>query len=229
MEPEDVDFLRAMHPIVEFLGGTLSVEAGVGDLPIEREGRQIAYVRGSELHGALDRTLEAVERDVGAELSEMSREQKQVAVRTLDEQGVFLLRCAVDRVAKSMGVLVEVTNLLIPNQNTADKDIEALCRWIGENMGRETPLHFSCFHPQHRMRHVPPTPPATLERAREIADAAGLQHVYIGNILVKDAGSTRCPSCGNVVVRRSGYRVLANNLKDGACPGCGEEVYGVWQ
>ena len=104
LQPEDVDFLRAVHPIVEFLGGTLSIEAGVGDLPIERDGRQIAYVRGSELHGALDRTLEAVERDVGAELSEMSREQKQVAVRTLDEQGVFLLRGAVDQVARSMGV-----------------------------------------------------------------------------------------------------------------------------
>ena len=104
LEPEEVDFLRAVRPIVEFLGGTLSVEAGVGALPIEHNGRAIAYVRGSELHGALDRTIEAVERDVGAELSEMSREQKQVAVRTLDEQGVFLLRGAVDQVARSMGV-----------------------------------------------------------------------------------------------------------------------------
>jgi len=104
LEPEDVDFLRAVRPIVEFLGGTLSVAADVGALPIERNGRPIAYVRGSELHGALDRTIEAVERDVGAELSAMSREQKQVAVRTLDEQGVFLLRGAVDQVARSMGV-----------------------------------------------------------------------------------------------------------------------------
>ncbi len=104
LEPDDVDFLRAVQPIVEFLGGTLSTDAGVGDLAVERAGRQIAYVRGTELHGALDRTIEAVERDVGAELSEMSREQKQVAVRTLDEQGVFLLRGAVDRVARSMGV-----------------------------------------------------------------------------------------------------------------------------
>jgi predicted transcriptional regulator YheO len=104
MEPEDVDFLRAVQPIVEFLGGTMSFEAGVGDLPIERNGRPVAYVRGGELHGALDRMIEAVERDVGAELSQMSRVQKQVAVRTLDEQGVFLLRGAVDQVARSMGV-----------------------------------------------------------------------------------------------------------------------------
>jgi predicted transcriptional regulator YheO len=104
LEPDDVDFLRAVQPIVEFLGGTLSTDAGVGDLVIERAGRRVAYVRGTELHGALDRTIEAVERDVGAELSEMTREQKQVAVRTLDEQGVFLLRGAVDRVSRSMGV-----------------------------------------------------------------------------------------------------------------------------
>ena len=104
MESEDIEFLRSVQPIVEFLGGTLSVEAGVGDLPIERNGRPIAYVRASELHGALDRIIEGLERDVGAELSEMTREQKQVAVRTLDEQGVFLLRGAVDQVARSMGV-----------------------------------------------------------------------------------------------------------------------------
>jgi hypothetical protein len=102
--PADVDFLRAVRPIVEFLGGTLSVDGGVGDLPIERNGRPIGYVRGSELHGALDRSIEAVERDVGAELSQMTRAQKQIAVRTLDEQGVFLLRGAVDQVSKSMGV-----------------------------------------------------------------------------------------------------------------------------
>jgi HTH domain len=103
---DDIGFLRALRPIVEFLGGGLvsASDAGPGDLPIERNGRVLAHVRSNELHSALDRMIETVERDAGAELSSMNRVQKQIAVRTLDEQGVFLLRGAVDQVAKSMGV-----------------------------------------------------------------------------------------------------------------------------
>ncbi|MGA9276786.1 helix-turn-helix domain-containing protein [Ilumatobacter sp.] len=101
---EDVDFLRALQPVVEFLGGALVSNGAAADLPVERDGRVIAYVRGSELHGALDRMIESVERDAGLEFAAMDRTQKQVAVRSLDEQGAFLLRGAVDRIARSMGV-----------------------------------------------------------------------------------------------------------------------------
>jgi len=101
---EDVDFLRALHPVVAFLGGTLVSDGGPTDLAVERDGRIIGYVRGSELHGALERMIEAVERDTGVELADMDRGQKQAAVRALDEQGAFLLRGAVDRIARSMSV-----------------------------------------------------------------------------------------------------------------------------
>ncbi len=100
----DVEFLRAVQPIVEFLGGSLVSEGGHGELPIERGGAVIAHVRSSELHGALERLIDTVERDAGADLGSMDRAQKQVAVRTLDEQGAFLLRGAVDRIARAMGV-----------------------------------------------------------------------------------------------------------------------------
>lgn len=101
---DDVGFLRDVLPLLEFLGGTLVADAGPGDLPVERSGRTIAYVRNAELHSALDRMIGAVERDAGARLSEMDRAEKQVAIRVLDEQGAFLLRGAVDQVARSMGV-----------------------------------------------------------------------------------------------------------------------------
>jgi predicted transcriptional regulator YheO len=101
---EDDDFLRELRPVVEFLGGTLVGEGGPGDLEIERDGRVIAHVRASELHGALDRMIEAAERDAGLDVASMDRAQKQAAVRSLDEQGAFLLRGAVDRVAQAMGV-----------------------------------------------------------------------------------------------------------------------------
>lgn len=101
---DDVGFLRDVLPLLEFLGGTLVAEAGPGDFPVERSGRAIAYVRNAELHSALDRMIGAVERDAGAPLSDMDRSEKQVAIRVLDEQGAFLLRGAVDQVARSMSV-----------------------------------------------------------------------------------------------------------------------------
>jgi hypothetical protein len=100
------EFLRAVRPIVEALGGTLVPERSArrGDLPIEWDGETIGYVRAPELHGALGRLVADVERELGAPISEMSRTDKQVAVRRLDERGAFLLRGAVDDVATSMGV-----------------------------------------------------------------------------------------------------------------------------
>lgn len=137
-----------------------------------------------------------------------------------------VLNCLVT--AKSMGVLVEVTNLLIPELNDSDGEIASLCRWVKDNMGWETPLHFSRFFPQYRMRHLPPTPERTLKRARDIALAEGLKYIYVGNILIPGADDTPCPSCRKVVIRRVGYEIIANVLTDGRCPECGTEVYGIW-
>lgn len=132
-------------------------------------------------------------------------------------------------VAKSMGVHVETSNLLIPTLNDKDEEVGALCRWIKENLGRETPLHFLRFFPQHKMRHLPPTPASSLKRAREIAAAAGLDYVYIGNLLEEDSASTRCPSCHRIVIRRVGHQVIENHLVEGNCIDCKRRIYGVWK
>jgi hypothetical protein len=99
-------FLRELRPVVESLGATVIPErsARAGDFPVEWDGATVAYVRNAELHGALGRLVAAVERELGAPLGEMSRADKQAAVRRLDEQGAFLLRGAVDNVAHLMGV-----------------------------------------------------------------------------------------------------------------------------
>ncbi|NIA12480.1 MAG: AmmeMemoRadiSam system radical SAM enzyme [Nitrospiraceae bacterium] len=131
--------------------------------------------------------------------------------------------------AKSMAVMVEITNLVIPTLNDSDDDLRELCRWIVENLGKDTPLHFSRFFPHYQMRNLPPTPPETLDRARAIALAEGLYYVYIGNLSRPEAEHTYCHSCKAVLVKRRGYRVLENTVRAGACPQCGTEVYGVWQ
>lgn len=130
--------------------------------------------------------------------------------------------------ARDMGLIVEVTNLIIPTLNDSDDDIRRLCRWIAREMGRNTPLHFSRFFPHYRLRHLPPTPLDTLTRARQIAIAEGLQFVYIGNVLTHDAENTICPECNRILVRRRGYTILENHLRSNQCPFCGKEIYGKW-
>jgi pyruvate formate lyase activating enzyme len=90
----------------------------------------------------------------------------------------------------------------------------------------DIPWHLVAFHPDYKMQDVPPTPLSSLERARDIGREAGLRYVYIGNVLAPGAGDTRCPACGDVVIRRSGFRVTDFHLADGACARCGAEIAG---
>jgi pyruvate formate lyase activating enzyme len=117
---------------------------------------------------------------------------------------------------------VETTTLLIPGENDSPDEIEQLGDWIAENLGPESPTHVSAYFPRYRL-DAPPTPPATLERAWTILKTR-LKFVYMGNI-VTDAGShTVCPDCGAVAVRRSGYRIDASGLREGACARCGRKL-----
>ena len=119
-------------------------------------------------------------------------------------------------------VWLEITTLLIPGHNDSDKEITAMCQWLVENLGLDVPLHFSAFHPDYKMMDVPPTPPATLTRARKIAKAAGLHHVYTGNVHDVEGESTYCHKCGARVIERDWYVLSDWQLDDnGACRKCG--------
>ena len=130
--------------------------------------------------------------------------------------------------AKSAGIWVEVTNLVIPTLNDSEADLRKLCRWVASHLGRETPLHFSRFHPAYRMKNLPPTPEETLVRACEIARAEGLHYVYIGNVTRAGAENTYCFQCGAVMIERQRFTIIENRLRDGACPSCGTKAHGVW-
>lgn len=96
----------AVRPIIESLGATLVAadEREPGDLPLRWEGEVVAAVRPAALHGALERLIDQVERELGDRLPALSREDKQRAIRLLDERGAFILRRAVEDVADAMGV-----------------------------------------------------------------------------------------------------------------------------
>jgi pyruvate formate lyase activating enzyme len=126
-------------------------------------------------------------------------------------------------------VWFEITTLLIPGRNDSDAEIDAETRWIAEHLGVDVPLHFTAFHPDYKMRDVPPTPAATLTRARLIALGNGLRYVYTGNVHDADGGTTRCPGCGTVVVVRDWYSIGSYRLTDaGRCTDCGTQVPGVY-
>jgi pyruvate formate lyase activating enzyme len=102
-----------------------------------------------------------------------------------------------------------------------------MCRWILHQLGADVPLHFSAFHPDHKMSDVPPTPIATLVRARDIALREGLHHVYTGNVHYRDGDTTRCPGCSATLIERDWYRIDKYRVTaQGHCPDCGLHLAG---
>ena len=124
-------------------------------------------------------------------------------------------------------VWIELTTLLIPGQNDSDTELAALSRWVRDELGAETPLHFSAFHPDFKMSDMAPTPPATLSRARRIAHAMGLKHVYTGNVHDVDGDTTQCTGCGKALIVRDWYEILSYRLDaQGCCPDCATPLAG---
>ena len=126
------------------------------------------------------------------------------------------------------GVWLELTTLVIPGANDDEAQLRDLAGWIVERLGPATPWHVSRFHPDYRMRDVPPTPLATLRRAVEIGREAGLLHVYAGNAPALGLEDTYCPGCSRLLVERHGYQVRSHLTEDGSCPGCGQALAGLF-
>ena len=124
-------------------------------------------------------------------------------------------------------VWFEITTLLIPGRNDSDAEIRAECQWIMKELGPDVPVHFTAFHPDYKMDDVPPTPPATLTRARHIALEAGLHYVYTGNVHDLDGGTTPCPACQMPLIARDWYHITSYRLTpEGRCPDCGTAIAG---
>jgi pyruvate formate lyase activating enzyme len=126
-------------------------------------------------------------------------------------------------------VWLEITTLLIPGLNDSGEEVGALTAWIRDALGPDVPLHFTAFHPDWKLRDRPPTPPATLTRAREIALENGLHHVYTGNVHDPEGQSTYCHACGALLIERDWYELGAWNLDGSRCRACGERCPGVFE
>ena len=127
------------------------------------------------------------------------------------------------------GFWVEVVTLLVPGFNDGEEELRGIARFLA-SVSRDLPWHVTAFHPDYRMQAPRPTTEQDLVRAATIGREEGLRHVYAGNLpgRVGSLEDTICPACGLAVVERTGYRVRAVRLDDGACTGCGTAIPGRW-
>lgn len=126
-------------------------------------------------------------------------------------------------------VWLELTTLLIPDENDSDDELDAMTKWVYRELGPDVPHHFTAFHPDYKMLDIPATPPETLARAREIAMGNGLRFVYTGNVRDELGGSTYCPGCGARVIGRDGYTITDWALTDDSrCASCRRPIPGVF-
>lgn len=132
------------------------------------------------------------------------------------------------KIYKDMGVWLEITNLVVPGWTDNIDEIGKMCKWLGENGFRDTPLHFSRFYPTHKLQQLPPTPVEVLKNAVNVATSEGIRYVYTGNVPGNEISDTRCASCGTTLVKRLGYTITANTISNGKCGKCGNAIPGIW-
>jgi pyruvate formate lyase activating enzyme len=131
------------------------------------------------------------------------------------------------RYFRRQSVWVEATTLVIPGLNDSEDELRRLAEFIC-SVDPSLPWHVSAFRPTYKMTDRPPTNSGVLIRARDIGHAAGLHHVYIGNIHGGGGENTECPACSSTVIHRHGFTVRRNLLDQGRCQDCAAEIRGVW-
>ncbi len=127
-------------------------------------------------------------------------------------------------------VWLELTTLLIPDENDSEQELNQMTEWVFEHLGPDVPMHFSAFHPDWKMRDKPSTPLTTLLKARDIAIKNGIHYAYIGNAHHKLADSTWCHHCGELLIGRDWYQLSEWQLNEqGHCLNCGAVCAGFFE
>jgi pyruvate formate lyase activating enzyme len=125
-------------------------------------------------------------------------------------------------------VWIELTTLLIPDENDSDKEIKNECDWILNNLGEDVPLHFTAFHPDFKMNDKIPTPHSTLLRAKNIANKLGIKYCYVGNVNDTKNQSTYCVNCGTVLIERNWHQTKFIDFDKGSCKKCRNVLPGIF-
>lgn len=118
---------------------------------------------------------------------------------------------------------LEITNLLIPGHNDNIAEYENMCKWIGQELGKDIPLHISKYYPKYLLNE-PPTPPELMFECYDIASKY-LNFVFLGNMATEKHSNTYCPQCKSTAIERTYYAVTFKNINnDGFCTQCGHKI-----
>ena len=176
------------------------------------------YMTPEALSLLIDSGLEAMNIDLKGDAASVKKFCKMVDVEKV---------WAAAKLARSRGVHVEISTLVIPTVNDSGSVLRGIAERIRRDLGPAVPWHVSGYFPAYRFT-APPTPTQTLERAWQIGKEAGLEYVYTGNVIAPLHDNTHCPACGSVMIRRSGFDVIEYRLDAGRCPECWKPVAGIW-
>lgn len=132
----------------------------------------------------------------------------------------------IDYIANHTKIWMEITTLVVPGQNDSDEELKQIAEFLVKTAGPDIPWHVSRFWPQYRYTDSQPTPLSTLQRAYDIAKAAGLHYVYIGNLRSIKGENTYCPKCRHLLIEREGFYVTKNKINNSCCPDCSEKIVG---
>ncbi len=130
---------------------------------------------------------------------------------------------------QALGIWIEITTVIIPGINDSRDELIEMAEFLAKDVSVDTPWHLTRFFPAYRMSHIPPTPLETLHQAYEIGREAGLNYVYLGNVLARETQDTVCPQCHTTVILRRGSQLVENSLKAGKCPQCETKIPGIWK
>jgi pyruvate formate lyase activating enzyme len=120
---------------------------------------------------------------------------------------------------------IEITDLIVPQVGDDLGAARHLSKWVYDNLGPDTPIHFLRFHPDYKMMEFPWTPVETLEKHCAVAKEEGLKYAYIGNVPGHPLENTYCPGCGAIAIKRYGYDTTGWYLdKDNKCKKCGYKL-----
>jgi pyruvate formate lyase activating enzyme len=130
------------------------------------------------------------------------------------------------KLMKELGVWVEVTTLIVPHHNDSKGFLQEAADFM-KSVDPAMPWHVTQFYPTYRLLDQGRTPVSTLRRAREIGLRTGLKYVYEGNVPGEGGENTYCPSCGELLIERSGFTLTKIRMKDSTCSKCGARIDGV--
>ncbi len=126
-------------------------------------------------------------------------------------------------------IFIEITDLVVPEIGDNLDFAKKLLKWIYDNLGPETPVHFLRFFPSYKLSYLEPTPIGILKKHYDLARDIGMKYVYMGNVPGSPTENTYCPSCGKLLIRRYGFDIIEWNLKNGRCKYCGEKINVVYE